>query len=360
MKTSLNAIIGISTMGSIAQPKQGADRQMMGSALALDKKGVGSQVINLMWGSPNWEGKDILHLFNSGGPNGPYAQVIQTAKEKGIPVVTTPVYWPVDELKQEVESIYGEGKKQYELYLESFKPVLRQSDVLLPNSEAEMQKVKEYLDYDNFDYEVIPNAVNSELTFAGHDMPEIEKAKQSEPPPWGDYVICPARIEPRKNQWRLLQAMKNLWDKGLDKKLVFIGGVKEEYLSQFKDEMEGENVILDPGEQPPEKILASIYHADLMCLPSFIETPGLVALEALALGTNIAITDRGSTKEYFGPHVPYCDPLDSSSISSAIEEGLNDDQSEIMDIVKSKMTYDRVSDLYLKIYREVIEKNGQD
>ena len=41
--------------------------------------------------------------------------------------------------------------------------------------------------------------------------------------------------------------------------------------------------------------------AEALVLPSFLETPGLVALEAAAAGIpRLVITNAGCTKEYFG------------------------------------------------------------
>jgi glycosyltransferase involved in cell wall biosynthesis len=60
--------------------------------------------------------------------------------------------------------------------------------------------------------------------------------------------------------------------------------------------------------------------AKVLALPSWYETPGLVALEAALAGCSIAITDRGSTKDYFGDMAEYCNPRSESSIARAVQK----------------------------------------
>lgn len=56
----------------------------------------------------------------------------------------------------------------------------------------------------------------------------------------------------------------------------------------------------------------------VFCLPSHHEGTGLVALEAGSYGANIVITKNGGTRDYFGPHADYVDPLNVSSIRHCI------------------------------------------
>ena len=55
-------------------------------------------------------------------------------------------------------------------------------------------------------------------------------------------------------------------------------------------------------------------------LPSWLETPGLVQLEAAACGCNIVSTNKGSTQEYFKNFATYCEPGSPLKIAEAINE----------------------------------------
>ncbi len=66
-------------------------------------------------------------------------------------------------------------------------------------------------------------------------------------------------------------------------------------------------------------MLESAYAAArVLALPSWFETPGLVALEAALAGTAVVITPHGCTREYFGDRVEYARPDDRVEIGRAI------------------------------------------
>lgn len=102
-------------------------------------------------------------------------------------------------------------------------------------------------------------------------------------------------------------------------KLVLIGHQRDQAYARACLEEGGDQVIY-LGALPHESpVLRAAYAAcEVFCLPSTLETPGLAALEAHAAGARIAITQVGSTQEYFGNHVTYLDPNDVSSIAQSI------------------------------------------
>lgn len=55
-------------------------------------------------------------------------------------------------------------------------------------------------------------------------------------------------------------------------------------------------------------------------LPSWFETPGLVSLEAAAMGCNIVVSPKGTTRDYFGDSAFYCNVSSPSSIRAALDE----------------------------------------
>ncbi len=132
----------------------------------------------------------------------------------------------------------------------------------------------------------------------------------------GPFVLNVANIEPRKNQILLARAMKNF----PEMKLVIIGHERDHCYAKLLYEEAGDQLLF-LGPIPHESdLLASAYAAcELFALPSKLETPGLAALEACAMGANILITSEGSTREYFGEGAVYVNPDDINDITNGIK-----------------------------------------
>lgn len=130
-----------------------------------------------------------------------------------------------------------------------------------------------------------------------------------------DFVLCVGRLESRKNQLMLLKALENETIP-----LVFItGGVLyqpayAELCHAFK--RQAPTLFLDRLDR---KMLLSAYAASRVhALPSWYELPGLVTLEAAALGCRIVASSWGTTRDYVGDAITYCEPDSVASIRQAI------------------------------------------
>ena len=71
---------------------------------------------------------------------------------------------------------------------------------------------------------------------------------------------------------------------------------------------------------PQDELLGYYQRAKVHILPSWFETTGLSSIEAAVMHCNIVITDKGDTREYFGDDAFYCDPSDTGSIFTAVEQ----------------------------------------
>src|SRR5207244_860921 len=66
-------------------------------------------------------------------------------------------------------------------------------------------------------------------------------------------------------------------------------------------------------------LMAAAYAAArVLVLPSELEFPGLVALEAGLAGCQVAVTGVGCAREYLGEHAEYLDPYSLDSIRQAV------------------------------------------
>ena len=91
------------------------------------------------------------------------------------------------------------------------------------------------------------------------------------------------------------------------------------YFREMNKIMESEPNFTHIEQIENEKLYSLYKVCRVSALPSWLDTPGLVSLEAGAMGCNLVVSTRGSTKEYFNDFAEYCEPDDLNSIRSAVE-----------------------------------------
>lgn len=104
-------------------------------------------------------------------------------------------------------------------------------------------------------------------------------------------------------------------------RIVFIGQAgpnSRKYYRKLRELAEKRGNTEFVSQVPQRTVFELMLTARVNVLTSWIETPGLVSLEALYAGCNIVVTDKGSVREYFGDHAYYCEPDDLESIRNAV------------------------------------------
>jgi glycosyltransferase involved in cell wall biosynthesis len=315
------------------------------------------------------KGYDIVHLFNVTRITDTYL-FFHNARNQGRKTVLSPIYHPLKDMQDfyryyyklpflpiigylSLKEIFYPLRAGAPLsfkcilaYKNAVKEVISKSDLLLPNSHMEYKCIEKELKVKN-QFRIIPNA--AELSIDDRSQENKE-----------DMIVCAGRIEPRKNQNRVIEA----FIKGYSKfppctKLIFIGSLNQSHKSYCKAFLEKIDLERDRieylGVQPHDRVIDYLSRARLSVLSSFFETTGLVGLEALACKANIVITDRGYTKEYFGTHALYCDPYCVESIADALVKGFYRPikQKEVRDLIK-KYSWKKAAALTAQAYREVL------
>lgn len=281
--------------------KAGDSVQILATAKFLKSRGLSVDINDGHVG--NFSGYDLIHLFNLTRISETY-EYFKRAEQFQKKIVLTPVYW-------NLEKYYAHSKSEAALRLWRAYRKARQEIVggcsrLYPASRAEGELLQE--EYGpGLPVTVVCNGIDPALWGEG---PRGEKPKAKEK----DYILCAARISPRKNQLALAKACSRL---GLP--LILAGeGKNKEYLESC---LRYKNVSYEGPQNAYQ--LASLYRgAALHALCSFVETPGLASLEAAACGCNILSTREGSAGEYFGDLAAYCDPYDEKGMTGALEAGL--------------------------------------
>jgi glycosyltransferase involved in cell wall biosynthesis len=132
-----------------------------------------------------------------------------------------------------------------------------------------------------------------------------------------DFVLWVGRYEVRKNPLSLVRALK-----GTGIPLVLIGRPDTArfnwYYEECVREADTRAVFIDDLDHESPVLAAAYAAARVFVLPSFLEAPGLAALEAGLAGCPVAVTEEGATREYLAGHARYLDPNSLDSIREAV------------------------------------------
>jgi len=137
----------------------------------------------------------------------------------------------------------------------------------------------------------------------------------------GDYVLFLSTLKPSKNVTGLLEAFSGL--NGVS--LVIAGKKGWLYESIFKKvgELGLKERVVFTGYIPEEDKAPLIKGASVFALPSFWEGFGFDPLYALALGTPVVVSNKGSLPEVVGDAGRLVDPSDTKGITLALKEVLS-------------------------------------
>ena len=249
--------------------------QLLRTRAALEALGVSVEVVA---GLPETVADyDLVHVFNLTRPEDALHQAWRAqAAEK--PVILSTIYWDMEEFwlrgdpdeptdPREAETWRAMKVAELGLLRAQARAVVTLSDWFLPNARAEGQLVTEQLGAPADRHTVTALGVDEVFSHG-----EAERFAQAHG--LREFVLCVGRIDRRKNQVALLEAVH---DTGLP--VVCIGDASHpRYLDRCRA-LAGEGVRFLPA-MPPEQLADAYAAARVHALPSWYETPGLVSLEA--------------------------------------------------------------------------------
>ena len=360
--------------------------QIRETAKRLAQRGHHVEAVNS--DQPDARGFDLAHLFNC-RVEGSFRQQMASCKQAGIPVVVSPIWislakavWgsrgTMSVLQQatdgapstQVESLLkqlsnrelavrlpqgtvnaeGYGKECWPIDRRVIGDLLHEADGLLPNSWLELQAVRHDLQWHGETFEVAHYGVDPSL-FLDPDPEAFRKATGIQTP----FVLQAGRIEPAKNQAMLCWALRET-----NLPIVLIGGSKHwpAYADLCK-KISGDRLqIID---HLPQHLLASAYAAAAVhVLPSWMETCGLVSLEAALAGTPLVGSTFGHELEYLEGDAWYVDPGNATTILKAIvsawEAGRHHPRPIAMKRkVLERFNWERTVDATEKLYTRVLK-----
>jgi glycosyltransferase involved in cell wall biosynthesis len=142
----------------------------------------------------------------------------------------------------------------------------------------------------------------------------------------GPYVLSVGSLEPGKNRGRLIRAMRELRDAGIDYRLVVVGQKAWKYEVDFAlvDELGMRDRVQFLGYVKDEHLPALYRVATAFAFPSLYEGFGLCVIEAMACGTPVLTSSISATAEVAGDAALLVDPLSVGAIRDGLRELLTD------------------------------------
>lgn len=360
----------------------GGDRiQIENTARELRKLGVEVDIIPGF--KVDYTQYDVVHLFQLDWTPETYLYA-RSAKAAGKPVVLSPIHHSLTELKK-FDDVYTFDfrriakflfRDQYKrdtfknIYkslfdLKKAKPTLTSmfiglknmqkmalefADVVLVQTELEAHDLTNTYGVD-IKWFVVPNGVGAQfLEFTNSS----QSAGLKSPTGLHDYIVCVGRIEARKNQLSVIDAVELVRKKhNIDVPLVLVGRRSKlkhaEYIYRFERRI-SKLSWLKFLEEVPYEDMPAIYHFAKVCVSaSWFETTGLTSLEALFCGTN-AVAAGSRAQEYLGDNASYCEPDDIHSIATAIAKEYFAPRPDISGSVLQEYTWENAAKKTLEIY----------
>lgn len=260
---------------------------------------------------------DLVYLFNLTTLAWTVRQA-RNALRHGVPYVLSSVYWDLEsavpwrayEFPRNIARALlprfairvikalrgGGGKGEQALQRE----ILAGARCVFPNSTAERDHLLTR-------FSTIPRD-KFVVVLNGVDPPAMQ-AKGS-----GGYFLCAGAIGPRKNQLNLVRAFHRL-DR---ERLLIVGNAAHGCERYMKAVVRAAPPNVEfRSAVPHAEMTALLADAKALVQPSYIETPGLSAMEAAAMGVPIVVSNVPPVYAYFGDLGFYCDPSDSDSIVDA-------------------------------------------
>ncbi|MGB7248085.1 MAG: glycosyltransferase [Phormidesmis sp.] len=311
----------------------GGEIQLLKCKEALESIGIEVLLYDL-W-QPQLDYVDVVHYFSVQGGSSNFCNYV---KSKGIPLLLSPILWITSES-------YAAG-----IYpVDEIRHLLHIADRLLPNSHTEAEALSTIFEVPLDKFSPIVNGVDDYFLQQSAD-PQLFRDTYKVPSP---FLLNVANIEPRKNQLNLARAVREL-----EIPLVVFGNIRDRpYFDQCIAEANGYLHYFGYLEHPSPLLLSAYAACAAFVLPSTLETPGLAALEAAALGAKVVITQEGCTQEYFGDRVVYADPLSVDSIRTAICQQLQGTvQSGLAAHVASEFTWHNAAQQLKQAYSQVLSR----
>lgn len=217
-------------------------------------------------------------------------------------------------------------------------------------SESSADDIADVFSYPREQIRVIPHGLSSATARRGTTSSEVKRVEAEFP----EYLLYVGNLEPRKNLVNLINAMADPRLAGT--KLVIAGRLAWDYepilrAIEASDSVEYLGFVSETDRQ------SLMERAHLFVFPSLYEGFGFPVLEALAAGTPVICSDRGSLAEVAGPAMRFdelnCDAI-AEGLCAALENTSKMSSLRIDGpLWAQKFTWSASAEAHLEVYGEI-------
>ena len=275
--------------------------------------------------------------------------LIKYAKSHGVKVVISTIVPLINGWKIDMYRRCGNlpVPTTYKMLMQS----LQLADLLIVETQAEKDFIVKHYKIQKSKICIIPNGIDKYEGVYRDIYNYIDEGKK--------YILQVGRFDKNKNQLNVIKAMKN---ENID--LVFIGGPQNEndgYYIKCKEEAKGyENIHFLGWIESNSTIIKSAYqNADLVIIPSYFETFGMVILEAISARKKIVVSNTLPILEYNIIKYGSFSPNNIQDIRNKTLEVLKMQETNVnLKNIEKNFKWDNVVDKHIKYYKELLnEKN---
>jgi len=185
------------------------------------------------------------------------------------------------------------GERESDLRARAEQRIIDSADALVVSTHIEKDDIARLYQVSDTPIRVIPPGVNTNLFHPA----ETRMARQSLNLPDKRTILYVGRVEPLKGLDILLRAIALLND-GDGANLLIVGGSPEkdvelERLNTLADNLDISDIVTFTGSVDQEHLPNYYNAADVFVLPSWYESFGLAALEAMSCGTPVVVSRVG-------------------------------------------------------------------
>lgn len=205
------------------------------------------------------------------------------------------------------------------LYFFPLRILLKWSDLIVTVSETERRRIEQYYKVNTNLVKVIYNGVSNKFKpISQFSKDFIEKIKKENELP-DNYILYVGRLNIIKNISGLIKAIYFLQNKEISLIVVGEKDWKFKKVGKLIYSLKLEERIKFLGFKE-DKELACIYAlSTVFCFPSFAESFGMPAVEAMAAGVPVVVSDIPSIQEVCGNAGIYCNPNNPKDIAEKID-----------------------------------------
>ncbi|WP_259114681.1 glycosyltransferase family 4 protein [Salinibacter ruber] len=197
--------------------------------------------------------------------------------------------------------------------------IAARADAILTVSEFTANRLKHHFDVPDRRLHVVYNGIEDAFFDppATSDWPGLRERVSVQKP----FVVSVGGLKPKKNAIGLIDTWQQVEDVRQDLQLVLVGHNAPGWTDRARDRLD--RAVVAPELSDAELSLL-LDQSQLQFLPSWYEGFGMPALEALATGTPVVLSDIPAFREVVGDLGIYVDPADPSQMAEAIIASVED------------------------------------